>query len=36
MTNDKDDVFFVFDLVLLNFVNGDDIFELQHKANIIT
>jgi hypothetical protein len=37
MTNDNDDVIFVFDLVfvLLPFFNGDDIFELQYKANII-
>ena len=35
MTNDNGDVIFVFDLVLLNSVNGDDIFELHYNANII-
>jgi hypothetical protein len=35
MTNDNDNVIFVFDLVLLNSVNGDGIFELQYNANII-
>jgi hypothetical protein len=35
MTNHNKDIIFVFDLVLLNSVNGDDILVLHYKSTFI-